>query len=114
MQSDKALDYSFAMPRIRRSEQLKREAGQRLKAARLALGLQQKEIYEAIGVMDNTYSQWETGKALIDIVAAIAIEDKFGITLGWIYKGQAQDLPSSIRGAVHSSSADTKPSRAAS
>ena len=88
------------MPRLSRSDELKRGAGQRLRAAREALGLKQKDIYEAIGVADNTYSQWETGKALVDITAAIRIADIFGITTEWIYRGVVSGLPDRIMAKV--------------
>ena len=68
----------------------------RLKAARIALKLSAKEVCEAINIQQNTYSQWETGKSMVDVAAAARLKKNFGITLDWIYSGDPAGLPYSI------------------
>jgi len=84
------------MPKFSRSPDFILEAGQRLKAARLALGLSSKDVCEAINVQPNTYSQWEHGKAMIDPAAATRLKIQFGVSLDWIYAGDPAGLPYSI------------------
>ena len=68
-------------------------AGARLRAARKALHISQKAVCAAINVEQSTYSQWETGKHLVDPLAATRIKEHFGITLDWIFAGDLSALP---------------------
>ncbi len=65
----------------------------RLKAARLALGLSQKDIYEAIGVKAAAWSHWESGKRMPDPTVMFKFYRLHGITLEWIYGGDPRGLP---------------------
>jgi transcriptional regulator with XRE-family HTH domain len=65
----------------------------RLKAARLALGLSQKDIYEAIGVKAAAWSHWESGKRMPDPTKMFKFYQLHGITLEWIYGGDPRGLP---------------------
>jgi transcriptional regulator with XRE-family HTH domain len=92
-----------------------RATGIRLKAARLALqppfGLKAAEFSKAIGVQPNTYSQWENGARLLDVLVAIRISERFGITLEWLYRGNAAQLPNAIFNDVLAHAADLEKKR---
>ncbi len=63
------------------------EIGNRLRAARLALGLTQKDLYEAIGVKAATWNHWESGKRIPDPMAMKEFYLLHGVTMEWIYAG---------------------------
>lgn len=68
----------------------------RLKASRLALGLNQTEFCKGAGIATNTYNQVETGRGRPSLETAMAICDAFGLTLDWIYRGDPSGLPYKI------------------
>ena len=62
------------MPKPSRPPDFIQQAGMRLKAARIALNLSAKEVCEAINIQQNTCSQWETGKSMVDVAAAARLK----------------------------------------
>jgi len=76
-----------------RDEQQLAQIGNRLRAARLALGLSQKEVYEAIGVKAATWNHWESGKRMPDPMAMADLYRLYGVTIEWIYAGDPKGLP---------------------
>jgi len=83
------------MARSRDNEELV-QIGTRLKAARLALGLSQREIYEVIGVKAATWNHWESGKRMPDPMAMAEFYRLYGVTMEWIYAGDPKGLPFGI------------------
>jgi transcriptional regulator with XRE-family HTH domain len=77
------------------------EVGNRIKAAREALGLSQKDIYDALGVGASTWHNWESGKRAPDPFVMANLQILHGITLDWIYVGDSKGLPESIMGKAH-------------
>ncbi len=77
-----------------------REIGTRLRAARLALGLGASEFSKSIAVRPNTYSQWENGTRLLDVLVAIRIADRFGIPLDWLYRARSPRAADRTEAAV--------------
>ena len=67
--------------------------GRRLKQARIALGLIQKEISQSLGVKYATWNHWETGKRIPDPLAMKDFYLKYGITMEWVYAGDPKGLP---------------------
>jgi DNA-binding XRE family transcriptional regulator len=55
--------------------------GTRLHDARLAAGLKQTAVAEAIGVAQNTVSGWELGKATPDVPTFAKLADLYGVTM---------------------------------
>lgn len=88
------------MPRSARASDLKIKTGQRLRAAREALSLEQQDVYRAVNVGKSTWSMWETGQRLADPVAMVRFSSRFGISLDWIYRGDSSSLPEKIRKLV--------------
>ena len=80
------------MARSRDNEEMV-QIGARLKAARLALGLSQKELYVSLGVKAAAWNHWETGKRMPDPVVMFKLFQLHGITLEWIYGGDPRGLP---------------------
>jgi len=76
------------------------QIGNRLRAARLALGLTQKELYEAIGVKAATWNHWESGKRMPDPMAMTEFYRLHGVTMEWIYAGDPKGLPFSVAQTV--------------
>ena len=87
------------MTRDRDPDNLKAIGG-RLRAARLALGLTQKDLYEPLGVKAATWNHWESGKRLPDPLVMARLKDLHGITMDWIYAGDASALPFALAKAV--------------
>jgi len=67
-----------------------------LKVARLALGLSQKDICGAIGVKAATWNHWESGRRIPDPMAMKDFYLLHGVTMEWIYAGDAKWLPFSV------------------
>lgn len=69
----------------------------RLKATRDALGFQQQtDFAKALGIHKSTYNLFESGERRITITVAQRLRRKFGISLDWIYAGDAAQLPAHI------------------
>lgn len=55
--------------------------GESIRAARVKLGMQQKELANIAGVSAWSISKYETGKGLPTLYTAICIADAIGMTL---------------------------------
>lgn len=74
--------------------------GERLRLTRQALGMQQTEFAASASLRSNTYNQYEKGKNIPRIAEAIAICEAHGLTLDWIYRGDASGLRYQLAEAV--------------
>jgi len=69
-------------------------AGLRLRAARLALGVQsEKEMAGKLGVGSNAYNNYECGVRLVDVAMAVRLLELTGIGPDWIYGGSTTGVP---------------------
>lgn len=75
------------------SNDLRRDVATRLRRTREAFGMQQGEFAAAAGIAFNTYNQYEQGIRLVRLDNAMALCDRFELTLDWIYRGEAGGLP---------------------
>jgi transcriptional regulator with XRE-family HTH domain len=66
--------------------------GDRLKLARLALDLSQRELCDRVGIGFSTYNQWEKGRKRPEIDEANKLCDRLGYSLDWIYRGDMSNL----------------------
>ena len=73
-----------------------REVGHRLRLSRLALGMTAAALCRDIDVNRQTYSQWENGIRLLDVLAAIRLKKRHGVTLDWLYDGDWARLPARL------------------
>ncbi|MGO9059203.1 MAG: helix-turn-helix domain-containing protein [Candidatus Binataceae bacterium] len=96
------------MSRAPRPSKSLQAVGARLRTARLALGLRTAQFSQGVGVKSNAYSQWEHGQRLLDVLVAVRIAERYGITLEWLYRGIAYGLPASLVQKILSMSETTK------
>lgn len=71
--------------------------GARLRWHRELTGLSQKDYAATIGAKRPVYSMWESGSARVSIDAAMAIEDRHGLSLDFLYIGRDDALPLALR-----------------
>lgn len=68
----------------------------RLRAAREAIGLDQKTFAEQAGLLPQTYGPFETGKRDLTLEAAKKIKKAHGLTLEFMFFGSKAELPHRI------------------
>jgi transcriptional regulator with XRE-family HTH domain len=69
----------------------------RLTETRLALGYRtQTALAEQIGILPHKYNPFERGKRRISLGVALLIWEKLGVSLDWMYCGDATGLPASL------------------
>lgn len=106
MKPNSGLDWvDFFMPRLRPSEQFKKQSGSRLWALREALKLTQKEAALAAGVGNTTWANYEAGTRQIDPAALTRFINIYGGTTEWIYRGSAMGLPAELQSLILSHTA---------
>jgi transcriptional regulator with XRE-family HTH domain len=79
------------------------EIAERLKLTRLALGYTQGFISTLIGSTTSSGQAWEnyeSGRRRISLNHALALCQKCGLTLDWIYRGNLQSLPPDLAGKI--------------
>ncbi|WP_424976590.1 helix-turn-helix domain-containing protein [Dinoroseobacter sp. S124A] len=62
-------------------------------------GLQQAEYAAKAGIGRTALSNWETGDKRVSIDAAMRLRLVYGTSLDWLYCGDAESLPASLRRA---------------
>ncbi len=77
-----------------------RSIGERLELVRAAVGKNQKVFANAAGVACSTYSQYKTGTSSPALEEAHKLCDRWGITLDWIYRGDARGLSPDLSRAM--------------
>lgn len=70
--------------------------GQRLRATREALGLTGTEFARGARLLQNAYSQYETGARLLTVSSAMRLCAAYGLTMDWLYRGEISTLPHSL------------------
>jgi DNA-binding XRE family transcriptional regulator len=76
------------------------EIGRRLELGRNAIGLDQSKYSRMAGVSQNTYNQYERGKSRPSLNHAFMLCDTHGLTLDWVYNGDASGLPPDLQAAI--------------
>lgn len=71
------------------------EMGRRLKAARVATGLNQKD-FKQWQIEETRLSMWENGKRPINAVALLPFCDRFAISLDWLLRGNPALMPTEL------------------
>lgn len=59
--------------------------GARLREVRKSKKLTQKELAEQIGIKQNSYSDWETGKNEPSLENLVKLADLFEVSLDWLF-----------------------------
>lgn len=62
-------------------------AGLRLRAIRELAGVKQDDLCQVLGVDQSTYSKWERGRRLPDVLVLIEFAARFRTTLDFLFRG---------------------------
>jgi len=65
-------------------------AGERLKAVRMYLGLSQKELANLLGVSEITVRRYEIGKIEIPKTVALALKGLYNLNPTWLLTGEGE------------------------
>ena len=78
------------------------EIGKRLARTRQALGYTTTKMCDLMGSVSHgsAYTNYEMGRRRISLDHALALCDKCGLTLDWIYRGLIQGLPEHLQRAI--------------
>lgn len=74
--------------------------GRRIKIARVAAGLEQQQLAEAVGVRRNTMSNWESGRTEPSASHFVRLARIVGQPLDWFAEGVAETPASGAGGGV--------------
>lgn len=72
------------------------DVARRLALSRRALDLDQQSFGETAGLAQPRYNQYETGKRLLTLSAAMMLCERHLLTLDWLYRGDPSGLPSRL------------------
>lgn len=73
---------------------LQADVARRLARTRAALGMRnQQDFGKRAGLSQPKYNQYETGKRLLTLEAALALCTTYNLTLDWLYRGDPSGLP---------------------
>lgn len=75
------------------------DIAERLIWHRALLGITQSEYAAKIGFKRARYSLWETGDHRLSLDGALAIRNKYGLSLDFMYAGIDDALPMTLRNA---------------
>lgn len=75
------------------------DIAERLLWHRSLLGLSQAEYAEKLGVKRSAYSLWEAGSHRLSLNGALALRQRFGLSLDFMYAGIDDALPMTLRNA---------------
>jgi transcriptional regulator with XRE-family HTH domain len=93
-----------------RASEWARQIGQRLRAARDALGLNAREFGRGARIPPNALSQYEKGEdRRLTIGPAIRICEEYGLTLDYLYRNQRWTLPADLRMKIAEQIPDEEP-----
>ncbi|WP_227657653.1 helix-turn-helix domain-containing protein [Candidatus Magnetaquicoccus inordinatus] len=62
--------------------------GHRLKMARQALGMSQRDVCALLNVHTATWNHWETGRRMPDPMVIVEFANSCKVSLDWVYNGQ--------------------------
>ena len=80
---------------------LARDVARRIARSRKALGLDQEQFGDGAGLSQPRYNQYETGRRLLTLAAAMLLCERYNLTLDWIYRGDPSGLPKRLTDALH-------------
>ncbi|MCP4108354.1 MAG: helix-turn-helix transcriptional regulator [Desulfobacteraceae bacterium] len=73
-----------------------KKIGNRLRAFRSILEMSQKDFALMNNFNATQYTNWETGARRIPIQSAAQLEERYGLTLDFIYLGRLRTLPHNL------------------
>lgn len=87
------------MPHMDLSQKPFGDIAERLRWHRDLLGLTQKEYAERIGQKRPALNNWESGDYRLSLDGALALRETYGLSLDFMYSGNADTLPMTLRNA---------------
>lgn len=69
---------------------------ERLELTRRALGMTQRAFALNAGLTPPAYNNWKKGLSRPDLDAAFMLCDAYGLTIEWVYEGDASRLPAQL------------------
>lgn len=72
---------------------------ERIKWHRSVIGMNQQEYADSIGIKRSTLSLWEAGTHRLSLDGALALRNKYGLSLDFMYEGISDALPMTLRNA---------------
>lgn len=69
------------------------DVGRRFALARKAMRMDQQDFGVRGGMSQPQYNQFEKGKRLLTLRAAMKLCDEYDLTLDWLYRGDPSGLP---------------------
>lgn len=75
------------------------DIAERLAWHRDLLGLTQAQYAKKIGTKRSAYSLWEAGSHRLSLNGALALRERFGLSLDFMYEGIDDALPMTLRNA---------------
>jgi transcriptional regulator with XRE-family HTH domain len=79
-----------------------RAIAKRLIATRVALGLNQAEWCRRVGISPQAWSNYESARNRINHDQALRVCKAIGVSLDWIYRGEASILPHNLAISIRS------------
>jgi DNA-binding XRE family transcriptional regulator len=73
----------------------------RIRWHRSIMGMTQQEYADRLGVKRSAFSLWEAGSHRLSLDGALALRNKYGLSLDFMYEGIADALPMTLRNAWH-------------
>lgn len=83
------------------------DIAERLAWHRGLLGLSQEDYAAKINFKRSAYSLWEAGSHRLSLDGALALRNKWGLSLDFMYEGIDDALPMTLRNAWRERPADT-------
>lgn len=75
------------------------DVAERIQWHRQIVGLTQKQYAQSILTKRSAFSLWEAGTHRLSLNGALAIHHKYGLTLDFLYLGDSDALPMTLRNA---------------
>jgi transcriptional regulator with XRE-family HTH domain len=72
------------------------DVARRLREAREAIEPNASKFAGQAGIAQNAYSQFETGKRLLTLTAAVKLYDRYHLSLDWLYRGDVAFIPTGL------------------
>jgi transcriptional regulator with XRE-family HTH domain len=73
---------------------------ERLELTRMALDMTQAAFAADAGLQPTAYANWKKATGRPDLDSAFALSDAHGLTIEWIYEGDAGRLPGRVLEAI--------------
>jgi transcriptional regulator with XRE-family HTH domain len=82
--------------RVKHDDNWQKQVGQRLEATLGALNIADADVARAIEITPQRWSNYVNGHRPISVDLAIALCNRYGLTLDWIYRGRIDGLAVSL------------------